>query len=188
MYNSLHWNIQQLLKKSEKEMEKINKSFTFNEDIIPYEKRIHLLKAPDYVKIKAHDKLKEINSSKGGDTNAKAQQYLNGLLRVPFGIYSEEVIMSKLNILKKNVYRDSCEIYEELSNILDNFKLDKSSIENINKVLNVVYIEDSEILNPYKINKIYTVLSNFKTFLDNYTACTRTRRHKCKFSVVRLSV
>ena len=167
LYNSLHWNIQQLLKKSEKEMEKINKSFTFNEDIIPYEKRIHLLKAPDYVKIKAHDKLKEINSSKGGDTNAKAQQYLNGLLRVPFGIYSEEVIMSKLNILKKNVYRDSCEIYEELSNILDNFKLDKSSIENINKVLNVVYIEDSEILNPYKINKIYTVLSNFKTFLDN---------------------
>ena len=45
-----------------------------------YEK-VFILKADDYVKSKAMDKLKEINSSKNG-SNAKAQQYLDGLLNV----------------------------------------------------------------------------------------------------------
>ena len=35
------------------------------------------MKTDDYVKSKAMDKLKEINSSKNSEGNAKAQQYLN---------------------------------------------------------------------------------------------------------------
>ena len=52
-----------------------NKLSNYNEETIPYEKRIHLMKVDDYVKSKAMDKLKEINSSKNGESNAKAQQY-----------------------------------------------------------------------------------------------------------------
>ena len=55
-------------------------------------KRIHLMKASNYVKSKAMDKLKEINNSKNGESNAKAQQYLDGLLKVPFGIYKKEIV------------------------------------------------------------------------------------------------
>ena len=32
------------------------------------------------------DKLKEINNSKNGESNAKAQQYLDGLLKIPLEI------------------------------------------------------------------------------------------------------
>ena len=48
------------------------------------------MKASDYIKSKALDKLKEINNSKGGETNAKAQQYIDGLLKIPFGIYKQD--------------------------------------------------------------------------------------------------
>ena len=57
------------------------------------------MKADDYVKSKAMDKLKEINNSKNGESNAKAQQYLDGLLKIPFGNYKKEVIRYKLDDL-----------------------------------------------------------------------------------------
>ena len=58
------------------------------------------MKADDYVKSKAMDKLKEINNSKNGESNAKAQQYLHGLLKIPFGIYKKELIRTKIDELK----------------------------------------------------------------------------------------
>jgi ATP-dependent Lon protease len=55
---------------------------------ISYETRIFLMKVPQLVKKKAYDKLKEIQSrSGGGDSQSKAQQYFDGLLRIPFGYY-----------------------------------------------------------------------------------------------------
>ena len=63
------------------EMSQIQKIIiNFTEDNIPYDKRIQLMNTVDSVKAKALDKLKEINSSKG-ESNAKAQQYLDGLLK-----------------------------------------------------------------------------------------------------------
>ena len=67
----------------------------FNETEIPYDKRICLLKASDSVKSKAMDKLKEINRS--NDSSVKAQQYLDGLLKIPFGIYIKEEIINYLS-------------------------------------------------------------------------------------------
>ena len=165
IYNSLHWTIQKLLKKSQKEVEKLNKSFNFNEDIIPYEKRIHLLKAPDYVKIKAHDKLKEINSSKGGDTNAKAQQYLDGLLRIPFGIYSKEVIMSKLDSLKINIKKEISCLNEIVADKLSNINMSLESINNLKCLENFITNIDIDHLNPYKINKVYDYLNYFYNYI-----------------------
>ena len=77
------------------------------------------------------NKLKEVNSAKGGDTNAKAQQYLDGLLRVPFGIYSQEVIMSKQDELKNSLNKDLEDLHTDLCNILENFKLVEESINYI---------------------------------------------------------
>ena len=47
---------------------------------------IHLLKASSNVKSKALDKLKETYSSKGGETNAKAQEYLDALLNIKLNL------------------------------------------------------------------------------------------------------
>ena len=101
IFNQLHWNLKKIFKDSDSIVQKINKKIAnFNEEIIPYEKRIHLMKASNYVKSKAMDKLKEINNSKNGESNAKAQQYLDGLLKVPFGIYKKEIVRIKLNELQ----------------------------------------------------------------------------------------
>jgi ATP-dependent Lon protease len=99
IYDYLHWKTQIRLKIIFQEMDVIQKNIVnFSDDKIPYEKRIQLICANDLVKSKALTKLKEINSSKG-ESNAKAQQYLDGLLKIPFGIYKHEPIMRSLEVL-----------------------------------------------------------------------------------------
>ena len=101
IFNSLHWSVQKKFKMAINKVEKYTQSITdFNENDIPYDKRICLLKAPDNVKSKAMDKLKEINN-RSSDSSVKAQQYLDGLLRIPFGINIKEEIINYLNDFKK---------------------------------------------------------------------------------------
>ena len=56
------------------------------------EQQIFLLKAPENVKDKAFSKLKEIKG-KSDDAVSKSKQYLEGLLKIPFGIFKEEPIL-----------------------------------------------------------------------------------------------
>ena len=103
VYNSLHWTIKKLFKIAIKRVSDYTKKLlTFNNDNIPYEKRICLLKAPEYVKMKAMEKYKEI-SNKSNENTSKAQQYLDGLLKIPFGIYKKENIISFLPEFKKKI-------------------------------------------------------------------------------------
>ena len=59
------------------------------------------MKANDTVKEKAMIKLKEVKS-KSEDSGSKARQYLEGLLRIPFGIYREEPILRVFKDTKKD--------------------------------------------------------------------------------------
>ena len=59
---------------------------------ITLEQQIYLLKAPENVKERALVKLKEIKN-KSDDSNNKAKQYLEGLLKIPFGIFKNEPIL-----------------------------------------------------------------------------------------------
>ena len=81
----------------------------FNENDINYESRILLMKASDLVKKKAMEKLKEVQSKNGNDSNHKAQQYLDGILRIPFGIYQREHIFSFLQHFRERL----CIYYEQ---------------------------------------------------------------------------
>jgi hypothetical protein len=101
IYNSLHYSIRDNLniakKKVEHDEKKLSKISTSD---IPYQKRILLMKTNDEVKNKALSKLKSIKNSFQGDN--KAQNWLDGLLKIPFGIYRENDIISfKNNFLKK---------------------------------------------------------------------------------------
>lgn len=69
-------------------------------DNLPYEQRICLLKTSEYVKEKAMNKLKELKA-KSEDSGSKARQYIDGLLRVPFGIYRQEPILDLMKDNKK---------------------------------------------------------------------------------------
>ena len=94
IFKSLHWSVQKKFKVAFKNVENYRKKLlSLNEESISYEDRIVQLKAPDYVKSKALDKLKEVNASK---ESVKAMNYLDGLLKIPFGIYKKEKILTFL--------------------------------------------------------------------------------------------
>ena len=54
----------------------------------PYEVRIEKMNTSDKVKNKATEKLKTINKSP--QNAAKAQKYLDGILKIPFGVIKKE--------------------------------------------------------------------------------------------------
>lgn len=132
LYSLLHWSVQKIFKNCYKNIQEINNRLLgFGEDRIPYEKRIHLMKTSDYVKSKALDKLKEINNSKGGETNSKAQQYLDGLLKIPFGSYNMDATTFK--------FRDALVKIEKIINVLKNSFLN---------------IEENNVLSDYSLEKL----------------------------------
>jgi len=97
IYNSLPWKIKEYFKDVVKYTIKYTNDIMQKYDVnkISLEQQIYLLKVNDTVKDKAMTKLKEIkgNTNEGG---AKAKQYLEGLIKIPFGIYKEEPILKKI--------------------------------------------------------------------------------------------
>ena len=77
----------------------------FDNSKIPIEQQICLLKAPDSVKEKAMLKLKEVKA-KSEDSGSKARQYLEGLLKIPFGVYRKEPVLSLMEGVKTKF--DNC--------------------------------------------------------------------------------
>ena len=118
VYYSLHWSIQKIFKNTIKRVsEYTNKIVNFNMEEIPYEKRIFLMKAPENVKQKALEKYKEI-SNKGNENCAKSQQYLDSLLKIPFGIYRKESVLNIIDDIKIKLEL----LLDNTINILDEFK------------------------------------------------------------------
>jgi len=101
VYQSLHHMIRELLDVSKATVEKEEQELSkISDSDIPYERRINMMKIDDNVKGKAMEKLKAMKSSFQGDS--KAQAWLDGLLKLPFGINSmNEIISFKDNFVSK---------------------------------------------------------------------------------------
>ncbi len=100
LFDSLPWNVKKYFRDAMRQtITYTNNLSNFDNAKIPLEQQICLMKADDSIKEKAMLKLKEVKA-KSEDTGSKARQYLDALLRIPFGIYREEDI---LNIMKSNV-------------------------------------------------------------------------------------
>ena len=98
--NNLDVGKEELLK-SEKDLMNIDVSD------ISYERRISLLHTSDNIKSKAVSKLKSIKNNMQGDS--KAQDWLDGLLKIPFGVYKTNSIMD----FKKNFLTEINEQYNQ---------------------------------------------------------------------------
>ncbi len=109
----------------------------FDNNKIPLEQQICLMKASDTVKEKAMIKLKEVKS-KSEDSGSKARQYLEGLLRIPFGIYREEPILKIFKNTKKDFIKLLWKIHELYPSFSIPLKKDYSIIE-INKYSTTTY-------------------------------------------------
>lgn len=147
MYNALHYSIRKKLDitKLNLEMEK-KEIINLLESDISYEKRINLLQTDIEIKSKAMDKLKAIKSNFQGDS--KAQNWLDGLLKIPFNVYNENSIIS----FKKN-FKKRLNI-----NLISDNQIENYLINNNNELLNEWY--------NYQKEKI-KYLENIRLTLNN---------------------
>lgn len=100
LFDSLPWNIKKFFRNAMKTTLEYTKELSnFDTSKIPIEQQICLLKASDNVKEKAMVKLKEVKA-KSEDSGSKARQYLDGLLKIPFGIYRNEPMLSIMKNIK----------------------------------------------------------------------------------------
>ncbi len=100
LFDSLPWSIKEYFKEAMKQTIEYTSSLTnIDHNKIPLEQQICLMKAPDSVKEKAILKLKELKA-KTDDSGSKARQYLEGLLRIPFGTYRREPILTIMDTIK----------------------------------------------------------------------------------------
>ena len=120
------------------------------------------MKTDDNIKNKAIEKYKEI-TTKSGDNSSKAQTYLDGLLKIPFGIYNKEPIIGFLNefrtkfvlLLKEfniTIENDKLSSYE-INNTLDTYskQLEKTKQfnppeEEENVGITNIFLEDNKLL------------------------------------------
>ena len=102
LFDSFPWSIRQSFKQAMKNtVQYTNELSNFDINKIPLEQQICLLKASDSVKEKAMMKLKEVKA-KSEDSGSKARQYLDGLLKIPFGVYKKEPILNIMDLIKIN--------------------------------------------------------------------------------------
>ena len=93
IYNSLPYHVKKYFREAMKDIiNYTNKLTKVDINKLSLEQRICLMKTDDLVKEKAMVKLKEVKM-KSEDTGSKAINYLEGLLKIPFGIYKEEPIL-----------------------------------------------------------------------------------------------
>ncbi len=143
IYKSFHWKIQKIFKVSLKIYEDSKKkieNLTIND--VPYEARIASLKTTDFVKSKAMDKMKEINGSK--ENSNKAQQWLDGFLKIPFGVYREEPILKFFKQYQEKIENYiqilSTEIYDFESYIIENDNINhKKYYDILSPIINEFY-------------------------------------------------
>jgi ATP-dependent Lon protease len=102
LFDSFPWNIKQSFKQAmKKTIQYTNDLSNFDINKIPLEQQICLLKVSDTVKEKAMMKLKEVKA-KSEDSGSKARQYLDGLLKIPFGVYKREPILNIMEMVRNN--------------------------------------------------------------------------------------
>jgi ATP-dependent Lon protease len=144
IFNSLHWSIQKRFKVVMNQITKYSQELNnFTEEDVSFKKRILLMKAPEHIKRKAMEKYKEINSKGANDNSSKPQQYLEGLLKIPFGVYRKEYIVNFLSDFQPKIQHFIFVISE--------------------------YLERKDINNKYLTNIQYNVV-NFQLMKYPYTS------------------
>jgi len=145
IYDSLSWPAKMHFKDVMKFTVKYTQDMVNKYDInrVSIEQQIYLMKVPEYIKEKAMVKLKEIKG-KSDDSSSKAKQYLEGLLKIPFGVYREEQL---LKIVKTNNAR-FIQLLRQLPPLYNNI-IDTCTFPQKQKYTNVELLKYSSMLLKY---------------------------------------
>ncbi len=190
IFKSLQWNLQSQFLHIFRNIKKMQDIKENNEepDDVSYERKIKTLNAPDNVKQKALEKLKEFRTSKDNG-GSKAASYLDGLLKIPFGEYKEEQIInflstfkSKLSSLIKSSHdkimiyiSDNCHIPKKIKKaekLLDLLELGlNDKLDTEKKIDDFLFKFNKELLKNFEVSKIkknkYDINTAYKTNLNN---------------------
>ena len=103
IFDSFPWRIKLYFKEAIKYTLKYTQDMIkkYDTNNITFEQKIFLLKASENVKEKAMTKFKELKG-KSDESGAKAKQYLEGLLKIPFGIYRKEPILKTIQVIHES--------------------------------------------------------------------------------------
>lgn len=155
IYKSLHYSVQKLFRIAFKNVEtKVTQLHSLTEDDIPYEKRIAMLKSSDSVKTKALEKLKEMKGTREG--SAKAQQYLDGLLKIPFGTYKREPVLSGLD-----------DFAEKLNTLVASSTANLGDFDSTTELDDLMKTKLDKHLRTYKGEKIESSIETFLKLFEN---------------------
>jgi len=171
IYDSLPWKIKSYFKDVIKYTIKYTHDMTHKYDInkISLEQQIYLLKVDETIKEKAMTKLKEIKG-KPDELNTKAKQYLEGLIKIPFGYYREEPILRKM----KEINQTFIKLITNSENVFPNdeiIKKDKyTSIEilkYIKKMNNQIFTNVLKDINKLLYEMSKKQLSTIIQYINN---------------------
>lgn len=135
----------------------------FDTQNVTLEQQIYLLKVEENVKEKALMKFKEVRS-KNDDSNSKAKQYLEGLVKIPFGIYKREEVLSTIEninnsftkLLKRIKEMFTVDIECKQKYTLYEIKTNLSKIHS--NLHDFLFINIEEMLNNSKLKEINYVI------------------------------
>tara|TARA_Y100000589_G_scaffold303680_1_gene316259 strand:+ start:134 stop:3238 length:3105 start_codon:yes stop_codon:yes gene_type:complete len=182
LFDSLPWNIKKYFKEAMTMSIEYNSS-KFDNNKIDLEQQIYLIKANDNVKEKALLKLKEVKA-KNDDSGSKARQYIEGLLKIPFGIFKEEQILNiipECKIIYNNLIKLLLDNGINFENIL--YKDDLTSVElkqNIDKLNN--YNINVNIINHIISNLPNIVKRTLKLFVNSIN--NFIKKHKLSYDKI----
>lgn len=157
LFDSFPWTIKQSFKHAmKKTIQYTNELSNFDINKIPLEQQICLLKTSDAVKEKAMMKLKEVKA-KSEDSGSKARQYLDGLLKIPFGVYRREPILNIMEVVR-NKFKDMHDKYQ-IEKIFPDIK-EKTRYTSIEIIKNIKKMQGNIVSTDKgkKIEKIKEVL------------------------------
>jgi len=160
IFDSLPHNIRQKFKIAMRETITYTAKLS-NPDLqndLPLEQRICIMKTGDNVKEKAMNKLKELKA-KAEDSGSKARQYLDGILKIPFGLYREEPVLelAKTNItLFEKFIKSTYNPYIYEINKKSNYNSSEVVIH-CKKYLKSKAEKNTDSLNKKFINCVYSV-------------------------------
>ena len=166
IYKSLHWSVQKLFKIAFNNVKDYrNKLLDISDENISYEDRILQMKSSKYVKSKAMEKFREISS---GKDSTKAQRYLDGILKIPFGHYKKEKIITFLSDYSNNLQT----FFKEIKINIDDIKQHDNTLthicSSINKIVDLYNKNSSTNSNNYTTeNQIDILISQIENILKD---------------------
>ena len=168
IYNSLPYYCKNYFNNAIRETIKYtNHLSNFEKNKIPYEQQICLLKTSDYTKEKAMSKLKEIQS-KSDESSSKAKQFLEGLLKIPFGTYIyDEIFNIKYEI--KNIFKLFLNYYKNNIDLFNNYNIyiDYNNQYTNNQILNIINNVNNKLNNNNNDNNDNNDNNNDNKFINN---------------------